>query len=675
MYRHSGSTASYSDTASPSSVASSASANIRATGEGIDLTITARTFGRLTNMQIAFNGSNYVVVVQLDEKDQATILQSDLFDRPNELLVKLATALQEDVTAAQKDSGGGELSAKHARLGHARWQLRDCSSPLGERFVRTSRRGERLAHSARRRLRVGLERGALRRGEVALARDGAAPFLNPAAIVSIRDTDLAFSSHLYTLELTHYSDFRQPGPADARFGSVAINGSGVSANRVDSLPSNVCLFFTIAGLTKRGEPSMGEATPWEGGRQQLAVCLGTVEHSEVRMPSLTLHSPIAGGATSQTGSVERAWNRVQVGPSYSAQVNDQVALGASLQLAYTISSFVLGTSAVSSAADHSLVQTTMGFAGDGRSIDLTGVLGVTYVVQKTVFGASIQIPSLHIWGTYDSTLNQAFAATGAYDAYVTSGNGTFRASPPARLAVGVGRTSGPFTFEVDGFLSFQLGGLLDTDLDVTATAGSETIGPATSSFPTHFRRGARPAANFAAGFEYFVSPGLSILAGGSTSLTMLTPLSPAAPPSLGNLAPARTSSAALSMGIGSYGSAGSLVLGAQLGVGWGDALATNSYVVPNDWAVVSTQSFSGLLILAGSTNFRVLKRTVETVKDVLKHGPGPGALAAPVVDTSMPPPPPASPEASADPATNQVAPGAAVNARDGGADAAPSPAK
>ena len=48
---------------------------------------------------------------------------------------------------------------------------------------------------------------------VALAEDGAAPFLNPATIVRIRDEHLAFSVNLFTLGVTHFSGWHQPTSA------------------------------------------------------------------------------------------------------------------------------------------------------------------------------------------------------------------------------------------------------------------------------------------------------------------------------------------------------------------------------------------------------------------------------------------------------------------------------
>jgi hypothetical protein len=89
---------------------------------------------------------------------------------------------------------------------------------------------------------------------------------------------------------------------------------------------------------------------------------------------------------------------------------------------------------------------------------------------------------------------------------------------------------------------------------------------------------------------------------------------------VGNLAPVRQSALNLSLGIGSYGRAGDLMLGTQLSYGWGQALTANPYTVPNEFAVVDTQSFSALIVLAGTTNLRTLGRAARSVEEVVTEG-------------------------------------------------------
>ena len=77
--------------------------------------------------------------------------------------------------------------------------------------------------------------------------------------------------------------------------------------------------------------------------------------------------------------------------------------------------------------------------------------------------------------------------------------------------------------------------------------------------------------NLAVGGEYFLSPAFSLLGGLSTNLSTLGGLAPTM--TLGNLVQSRTNWANLSFGIGSYGSSADLLLGMQLGYGWGQELA------------------------------------------------------------------------------------------------------
>src|SRR5689334_14206697 len=75
----------------------------------------------------------------------------------------------------------------------ARAQANDRSSPLGGRSALMGNTG------------------------VALGRDGAAPFLNPATVVAIDDRRLAFSVNFLTFQVNDFSDWQQPGTVDARF--------------------------------------------------------------------------------------------------------------------------------------------------------------------------------------------------------------------------------------------------------------------------------------------------------------------------------------------------------------------------------------------------------------------------------------------------------------------------
>lgn len=46
----------------------------------------------------------------------------------------------------------------------------------------------------------------------------------------------------------------------------------------------------------------------------------------------------------------------------------------------------------------------------------------------------------------------------------------------------------------------------------------------------------------------------------------------------------------------------------------------NSYVVPNDWAVVSTQSYAMMLVVSGATDLRSIESAVTKVKNAVQTG-------------------------------------------------------
>jgi hypothetical protein len=477
----------------------------------------------------------------------------------------------------------------------ARAQANDRSSPLGGRSALMGNTG------------------------VALGRDGASPFLNPATVVGIDDRQLAFSVNFLAIQNNQFSNFHQPSSVDPRFGDVSLTHSSISAARVTAVPSTICLFVSFAALAGHKERPQGDPTPWKGGYQKLAICLATLETEDLLVPALSVHAPTAAGLTAQDVSLTRKWNRAQVGPSYSVRLNERLALGASLHGAFTTLSFVQEASSITSLTDGTAAHSSLGAAGSGYSADLTAIFGATYEIGKATLGASVQIPALHLFGAYSATLHQSFDATTGSTATVTSGSGNFKAKPPFRLAAGVGTALGRLTFEADAAFDFGSAEGLSSSMHVDRTTTTDGA-LATSTFRGTYSTRTLPTFNGSLGAEYFVSPHLSLLSGVWTNLSAFAPLEPEPAPSLGNLVQARAHRFGVSLGLGSYGDGSELLFGTQLGYGWGQAIVANLYAVPNDWSVVSSHNFSALFIFAGSTNLRAIKRVIEGVGQALTPG-------------------------------------------------------
>jgi len=480
----------------------------------------------------------------------------------------------------------------------ARAQANDRSSPLGGRSALMGNTG------------------------VALGRDGAAPFLNPATVVGIDDRRLAFSVNFLALQVNHFKDWHQPSNVDPRFGELSLGDRSISSSRITTVPSTICLFLSLSALKGGAGTPKDDPTPWKGGRQKFAVCLATLESEDLVVPALSLHEPTAAGTAVQALSLSRKWNRVQVGPSYSAQVNDKLALGASLQVAYTTMSFIQDAASLTSAIDGTAVQSSLGAAGSGSSVDLTAILGATYQLGGVTLGASIQIPSLHILGNYAATLHQTLDAEGTSAATIARGSGSFRAKPPVRIAVGVGKVFERLTVEANASFTFGYREALASSMSVDSTSTADNV-LTTSSFQATYAARTLPTVNAAVGGEYFMSRRLSVLGGLWTNVTPFAPLSPAPAPSLGNLVQGRAHRLGFSLGLGSYGDGGELLFGTQLGYGWGQSIVANLYSVPNDWSVVNSSNYSALFIIAGSTNLRAIKSAIEGVGRALTPEPAP----------------------------------------------------
>jgi hypothetical protein len=448
---------------------------------------------------------------------------------------------------------------------------------------------------------------------VALGRDGAAPFTNPATIMGIEDRRLAFSVNFLSWQLNRFHDWHEPDGVDPAYGDVSLNHRAITSQRFTAVPSTVCLFLSFAMLKGEKPQPEGDPTPWRGGRQKFAICLGTLESEDVSVPALSVLAPSSFGTTAQDVSLTRKWGRSQFGPTYSVQVNDRVALGASLQGAYTTLSFIQDATSLSSAMDGSAVHSSLGAAGNGYSVDLTGIVGGTYQLGRTTLGASIQLPSLHLFGSYQATLHQTVDAMTGSTATLTRGYGNFHARPPVRFALGVGREFSSFTLEADASFDLGYAEALSTSMHVDDTTATDyTLAP--RAYRASYSARALPVFNAAVGGEFFLTPHLSVLSGLWTNLSAYPPLEPKPAPSLANLVQSRAHRIGVSLGLGSYRDGTELLIGTQLGYGWGESIVANLYAMPNDWSVVQSNNFSALLVLAGSTSLRAIKGAIEGVE-------------------------------------------------------------
>lgn len=471
----------------------------------------------------------------------------------------------------------------------------------------------------------------------ALAIDGSAPFLNPATIVRMDANRFAFSVNFYNYSVTHFSNWHEPGNVDGtQFGNVSLSNTGITSSGFGGLPSTFCLFFALTDGA--ATPSTGDST-LHPGRQKLSICLGNLESQGVSFSALPFTGTTSLGQTVQAQSLVQSWNRLYAGPSYSVSITDRLALGASLHAVFTNDSFILASSAITNSVANGGVQSSFGAAGGGSSIDLAGTVGGIYRFGDYTAGLSVALPAVHLTGSYTGTLDSEYSSGTAGSATISTGSGSFTAAPPIRIAAGVGAELGRWTLEADAAVVIPaLTGFSASLTGNTATLAANQL--TATTFQSTFGVQEHVVVNAGAGGEYFFKPTFSFVGGASINFTAQPPLSPSL--TVGNVVQERGSLATISGGVGSYGQSGNLLLGLQLGYGWGQSLAANPYVTPNQWAVVDTSSYNVLVILAGSTSLRALGRAVERIEHVIVGNPtDPDATLSSKTATPGKPAPPA----------------------------------
>lgn len=447
---------------------------------------------------------------------------------------------------------------------------------------------------------------------VALARDGAAPFYNPATIVRIRDERLAFSVNFYALSLVHFTDYHRPGTVDTSlYGRTGGDAPGLLTTTFRVLPSTLCLFFTLQDLAQLSGEEEADTPPERVPRTKLAVCFAALESEDVDLQAIRFTGNTPAGPTEQVQSLQRRWSRTFIGPTYSTYLNRNFAIGASLMAVYSYNSFGLNGSSLSAKLDGGTIASTLGTSGSGYSFGLTSVLGASYHYTPLTLGVSLRVPSLHLFSSYEGTFNRSTTGADSDTALVSGATGSMRTAAPIRAALGVGYVSRALTVEADLAVDIPIEDVLTGELSVKRTSAAGATDIEQSSGREKYSVPSRMTFNPSAGLEYFMSPTFSVLGGASANFTTIEELK--AQPSVGNLVQARTSHVSASLGLGSYWDGGELLFGLQLDYGWGQALAINPYVVPNDWTVVATQSYGAMFVFSGATDLGAIMRVVRRI--------------------------------------------------------------
>jgi hypothetical protein len=451
---------------------------------------------------------------------------------------------------------------------------------------------------------------------VALARDGSAPFINPATMVRITDRRIAFSVNAYALTVTDLRQWYRPRqPYLSEVGAVPGARTTEQDVAFDDLPSTLCVFLLDppAGATG-GRPAAGDdyARPPRAiaGAKKLALCFGNAERRDFGL--FDDERQVGGPAVSlQTSSTIHRFRRYVLGPSFAYALGEALVVGGSLHAQYGVFRALWSSNAwVEDGAGGSAV-TSFDQLARGREFSVAAAFGATYRAGDVTLGLSIAPPNVSLTGTASA---HRFVRDARDQTLAWRGDGRFATQVPWRAGLGVGYERGRTAYELDVGLGAPARRAYRARLEGTVAADATLAGAV--PFARSDAERARAVVNVAAGVEHFVSPTLSLLAGAGTDLTAV----PAGALDRDHPFPFftdRTSRVTTAFGLGSYGPGGELLGGFELAYAWGSRLGVDSFSDSPDLAVARQRGYGLLFVLSGSQSVRALRRAIEDVQKVV----------------------------------------------------------
>lgn len=450
---------------------------------------------------------------------------------------------------------------------------------------------------------------------VVYGHDSASTFLNPATAQLVDKNRLAFSVQAYQFSYMTAGSWYQPGPVDTKaFGDVKREGGTAVKNiGLDSLPGSLCIFFGAHDIPFLLSKTLKQSLREKGAR--LGICLATVSYSNDSFNEESYEQQTPQGTSRQAINIRQTFRRLSFGPTYSMYVTNALSIGASLHLTRADHRSLFGATSTTYGGDSGPINNSYYSFARGFSHDMTATIGATYRIgaHQTV-GLVLESPSLHLFGSGGINESTQFTGPAASSRGFTA-SGSFVARTPARLALGTGLQRDWGSVELNTSLFPATASIYTASFDghaiTNATNGSTTDQATRNKFSTK----ALGSVNIGVGGEYFTSPRVSVLGGASFDKTIAPKGSLQSDPL--HFFSSRTNRAAISFGYGSHGEGGDLLLGGELSYAWGERLAPNLYQLPARLDVTSQQTFGFLIVLAGSTSFRNIRRVADDVKKMM----------------------------------------------------------
>lgn len=419
--------------------------------------------------------------------------------------------------------------------------------------------------------------------------DGAVLFTNPAGITRIPGESFSFGTVAAAFSQRFVNDITDPRH---RFG---FDNPGTTELDFRILPNTFCLFLDGAPRDRNSQRS----------RHKYGICVADVEQESFASNENRLS---ALGALSISSRYQ--FRRSTGIASWGLELFRGTSIGVSARLENTglddttTESVVLG--GTSQAFGHSR---------RGLSWDSSVTIGLTHLLSKHVtLGASLTTPSQHIIGFYKGS--NSLLTGGDNELKLTQDDGDFSYTTPAALRLGVAFAWPSFNLEFDANMYAA-----DASLGRARFTRTTLLGGAPSVGRAEIVEPARPLTNISVGIERFVQRDFSILAGFQTDFTGLAPRADGL--ARASLFRQERDSYSLAIGVSSYGSQGTILLGLRGTYSHGTALVPEPGSAEGTFVALPQIRYSIALILAGQLSFEGVRDTaLRAASPLLPHSKG-----------------------------------------------------
>lgn len=470
-------------------------------------------------------------------------------------------------------------------------------------------------------------------------RDSASAFLNPATVVNVDPGRLAFSVNFYQVSLFTASSWYQPGNVDrSHFGDVGKDQASVTTAGFDTLPGSLCLFLRVGdikALAKEQSKGLAES------QARLGICLASVLNDDFSLNLDDYQQQTATGGSRQGQTIRQSFRRIAVGPTYSMYVSNALAVGASVHVSRAGFRSIFESTATTYGGGRQPVTSAYYTSAHGDSYDLSATLGALYRIGRYQSVAiALEAPSLHVFGAGGTNRYTHFDGAGEATSTVTA-HGKFAAYTPLRVAIGTGIQRAWGSAELNVSYHLPVGPAYRASLNGRAV---DVVGGVARDQEVALDLSVKPrgVVNIGIGAEFITAPYISLLTGIGTDVST-APISALTSDPL-NYFPAREHRVTASLGLGSHGEGGDLLIGGELSYTFGERVAVNSYQVPPQLDITSTKAYGLLIVIAGSTSYKAIKRAVNDLTEAVdptkgKKPPEPPKKPAEPPKTPAPPEP------------------------------------